>query len=301
MKPGDKTIVSIKSENAEAELYRYSSHQMSDLPAPFKVYQVELDQTYPYHWLEFFEIGLVTHGEGKHIINGQTYALKPGTLFLLSPADFHSVIITAGQRVRLTDIVFTEQMIHEDLLALLFRERYFFNLDLENQQYSLFQSLFEQILQEFNWNQPGSRLLIASYLQNMLVLLARTVPDSHSPTTLPLSRSESQPDSLQRALIFIHHHFRQPIRLEDAASQAFLSPNYFSERFHAVLGISFQHYLQNLRLRFAEGLLKATDLPIFEILFAAGFNDPTHFGRVFKQTYLLSPREFRKKHRLIKE
>lgn len=301
MKPGDKTIGSIKSENAETELYRYSPHQKSDRPAPFWVYQVVLDQTYPYHWLKFFEIGLVTYGEGKHIINGQAYALKPGTLFLLSPADFHAVIIPAGQSINLIGVVFTEQMIHEDLLALLFRERYFFNMDLEIEQYPFFHSLFEQILQEFNGNQPGTRLLIDSYLQNMLVHLARAVPDSPSSTTRPLSRLESQPDSLQRALIFIHHHFRQAIRLEDAASQAYLSPNYFSERFHAVLGISFQHYLQNLRLQFAEGLLKATDLPISEILFAAGFNDPTHFGRVFKQIYFLSPRAYRKNHQSMKE
>ncbi len=126
--------------------------------------------------------------------------------------------------------------------------------------------------------------------------LARIISKRSSPKKAILPNREPHPESIQRALIYIHHHFRQSITLEDAAAQAYLSPNYFSERFHHSLGISFQRYLQNLRLQFAAGLLAATDRPVSEILFAAGFNDPTHFGRVFKQVFLDSPRDYRKKH-----
>ena len=280
----------------QAELYRYSTYQMTALSGSFMPYQVTLDQTYPYHWLEFFELGLILDGTSKHVINGEIYPMKPGSLFLLSPADFHSMIISENEPVQLIGIVFTEQMIQEELKQLLFTEGYFFNLDLDHKELLLIQPLLTNILHEFRGNQPGSRILVSAYLQNILVVLARMISKRSLHKKAILPQRELHPESIQWALIYIHHHFRQSITLEDAAAQAYLSPNYFSERFHLALGISFQRYLQNLRLQFAAGLLAATDRPVSEILFAAGFNDPTHFGRVFKQVFLDSPRDYRKKH-----
>jgi len=283
----------------ESELYRYSAHQVSSFSTTFMPYQVTLVQTYPYHWLEYFEIGLVLKGNGKHMINGESYPLHPGTLFLLSPSDFHSVILTEDQQVELIGIVFTEEMLHEDLKHLLFREGYFFNLDLEPQESTQIQGHLQDILNEVQENNLGYQLMVSALLQHILVNLTRYINQRSLHQKIPLPKTERHPDALQRALIFIHHHFRQPITLEEVASHAFLSSNYFSERFHATLGISFQLYLQNLRLRFAAGLLAATSLTISEILYAAGFNDPSHFGRVFKQVYQLSPREYQKQHKPI--
>ncbi len=101
------------------------------------------------------------------------------------------------------------------------------------------------------------------------------------------------PESTQRGLLYIHHHSRQRLTLEEAAQQACLPPNYFSERFHTLVGISFQRYLQELRLHFAARLLAASTLPVSQVLLAAGFRDQTHLGRAFKMLYHVSPREYR--------
>lgn len=292
----NKNSITNNSDPQQAELYRYSAYQMTALSGSFMPYQVTLDQTYPYHWLEFFELGLILDGTSKHVINGEIYPLQPGSLFLLSPADFHSMIISVHNPVNIIGIVFKEQMIQEELKQLLFSDSYFLNLDLDQKELLLIQPLLTNILHEFRENQPGSRILVSAYLQNILVYLARIISKRSSPNKAILPHREPHPESIQQSLIYIHHHFRQSITLEDAAAQAYLSPHYFSERFHQTMGNSFQRYLQNLRLQFAAGLLAATDRPVSEILFAAGFNDPTHFGRVFKQVFLDSPRDYRKKH-----
>ena len=284
----------IASEIPESELYRYSIHQLATLPFSCVAYQVTLDQTYPYHWLEFFELGLVLSGTSIHMINGNRYPLSPGSLFLLSPSDFHSMILPPGQQLKLAGVVFMESLIDEDLKQMLFQNRYYFNLDSSRLAGSPIQQLLFEILQEFQQKKPGSQHIIAACLQMILVHLTRLDSYEFPTATEQLERLENQFESIQRALLFIHHHFRQSITLADVASQVFLSPNYFSERFHAALGISFQQYLQNLRLKFAEALLSVTSLPVSEILFAAGFNDPSHFGRLFRQTFHLSPREYRK-------
>jgi AraC-like DNA-binding protein len=81
--------------------------------------------------------------------------------------------------------------------------------------------------------------------------------------------------------------------LEDASKQARLAPNYFSDVFRRATGISFQHYLQELRISFARSLLRASSLPVTDICYASGFRTLTHFERVFKQKYGLTPRAYR--------
>jgi len=60
----------------------------------------------------------------------------------------------------------------------------------------------------------------------------------------------TQQRQIRTALVYIHHHFREQLTLNDVAGHARLSPSYFSECFHRTTGSSFQRYLQELRLRF---------------------------------------------------
>jgi transcriptional regulator GlxA family with amidase domain len=98
---------------------------------------------------------------------------------------------------------------------------------------------------------------------------------------------------IRRALIYMHHHFREQLTLEEVAAQARLSPNYFSECFHKATGSRFQSYLQELRLRFARTLLEMSDLHVTTICHASGFNTLSHFERAFKGRHGQPPRECR--------
>ena len=52
--------------------------------------------------------------------------------------------------------------------------------------------------------------------------------------------------------------------------------------------------IKNLRLRDAKNLLINTNQKINEIAEQIGYNSADHFSRVFRQTYGMSPAEFRK-------
>nr|WP_301285819.1 helix-turn-helix domain-containing protein [Paenibacillus lautus] len=140
----------------------------------------------------------------------------------------------------------------------------------------------------------GSEIAIRATLQRLLVDLYR---GSAANRLLPANgtRDRQLNLNLQRALIYIHHHFREDLRLEDAASQAQYSATYFSECFSKSVGQSFQRYLQNVRMQFAESLLQASSLPVTEICYASGFNTLGHFERVFRQRKGMSPRQYRNK------
>jgi YesN/AraC family two-component response regulator len=58
----------------------------------------------------------------------------------------------------------------------------------------------------------------------------------------------------------MQHHFRENLSLQDVARQVQLAPNYFSECFRKSVGVSYQYYLQELRISFARTLLRASAL-----------------------------------------
>ncbi|WP_233500748.1 helix-turn-helix domain-containing protein [Paenibacillus antibioticophila] len=53
--------------------------------------------------------------------------------------------------------------------------------------------------------------------------------------------------------------------------------------------------MQNLRVQKAKLLLKSTDMKVFEVAQAVGFNDSNYFTHMFNKIAGLSPKEYRKR------
>ena len=52
-----------------------------------------------------------------------------------------------------------------------------------------------------------------------------------------------------------------------------------------------------LRARFADSLLRATDMSVTDVCHASGFSDLSHFERAFKGRYGMSPSAWRREAR----
>lgn len=261
-----------------------------------QVYSHILHETYPIHWLEYYEIAIILSGKCIHAINGKQYPIEQGTLFLLTPADFHTLIIPIGAKISIMGAMFDEGALDDQLRQWIFSDQPDFNFKLMDQDMEIVKNAFHLMVSEYQKPNLGSLRLTKNALEQILIYFARVnkeqIKQSLDRKILPSIHF----NSMQKALLYIHHHFRQPLNLELVASQANLSSNYFSERFHEITGETFQHYVQNLRLRFAAGLLAASNLSVVDVMMASGFNDPSHFGRIFKKQYQLTPRQFRLKN-----
>jgi AraC-like DNA-binding protein len=55
-------------------------------------------------------------------------------------------------------------------------------------------------------------------------------------------------------------------------------------------------YIRDVRITKAKHLLRSTELPVSQIAFAVGFEDPLYFSRVFSKLIEKSPTEYRKWH-----
>ena len=69
------------------------------------------------------------------------------------------------------------------------------------------------------------------------------------------------------------------------------------------MGIGLSEYLTQERMRLAQSLLKNTSFPISIIASRVGYVNFSHFAKVFKQEFGVSPSEYRKCaiHRKIDE
>ncbi|MEP4079538.1 AraC family transcriptional regulator [Haloferula sp.] len=99
---------------------------------------------------------------------------------------------------------------------------------------------------------------------------------------------------LQKTLNYIHNHADEPLVLKDMASMCGTSPTYFCQLFKHETGMTFLQYLNDLRIQNACSLLRESGDNIAEICYRSGFNDYSHFSRLFKKHVGVSAAEFRK-------
>jgi two-component system, response regulator YesN len=87
-----------------------------------------------------------------------------------------------------------------------------------------------------------------------------------------------------KARRFIETHYTNPdLGLETVAGQVGLSKFYFSSLFEREMELSFTDYVNRLRIRHAQELLKNSQLRIQEISEACGFNSIEYFSRIFRR------------------
>ncbi|MBO0589435.1 response regulator [Sporosarcina sp. E16_8] len=79
------------------------------------------------------------------------------------------------------------------------------------------------------------------------------------------------------------------------AKQMSLSTSYLSTLFKSLYGTTFQDHMLSIRLDRAKILLLSTEMKVYEIAAAVGFDDPNYFSATFKRRFRFSPNQFKEK------
>lgn len=151
--------------------------------------------------------------------------------------------------------------------------------------------MFRKILYEQRVSMDGFVPAIQATLLNMIVAINRI--HENVPTIDQIDSSNPTFARIQKVADYVSKNFYEPIFIENMAKMACLSIRQFTNQFKAVHGVTFIQYLHYHRIQFAQQLLAETDQQIAAICFESGFNDLTHFYRVFKKVTKISPRKYR--------
>jgi len=104
-----------------------------------------------------------------------------------------------------------------------------------------------------------------------------------------------QKKNILRIRNYISQHFAEDISLEHVSSMAYLTPTYFSKVFKSFVGQNYIDFFTSCKINKAKELLLTTNLKIYEISNAVGYNNIRSFTRFFKSNCGMSPSEYRNK------
>ena len=94
----------------------------------------------------------------------------------------------------------------------------------------------------------------------------------------------------------MENNFQEPFTMDDMARSLGVSKEHLSRMFSKKLGVAFHRYINSMRMEHAKKLLLTTGKPITEIAYECGFDCQRSFNRIFRDTFHLTPREYRARH-----
>lgn len=98
---------------------------------------------------------------------------------------------------------------------------------------------------------------------------------------------------LSQTLDYIDTHLDGDLTLTKLANLVQISPHYFSSLFKQSMGLTPHQYVTKCRLEQAKLLLQRSPLSIVEICHQVGFENQSHFTRLFRQHFKITPKAYR--------
>jgi transcriptional regulator GlxA family with amidase domain len=123
--------------------------------------------------------------------------------------------------------------------------------------------------------------------QELQVFLSRCYSENKAPELVNLNR-------ISRVLIHIEKHYAEDLTLTSLAKLANMSKSSLLREFRKTTGLTPFDFVIKRRIRASRELLEDKSLKIYEVANSAGFRDSNYFSRKFRETFGLSPKDFRK-------
>lgn len=255
----------------------------------------------PWHWHEYIEFVYVRAGEAVERRANQTFHLRGGDFFVISPGIRHKYETVPDCEFRISNFIISPRLFD----SLFDKNEPFCNivrcdlLRFEPESFSadpcmmIFHDDDGSVLQtvdaayaEYSGMKNGSREALRGYVVALLVKLLRRVPQ--------LENFRPHRGFIDYITDCVGSRYAERLRLSDICDEIHYSLPYVSKSFSDVMGMTFSEYLQLTRVRRACSLLSETELSVAEIGQSVGYSNRAFFHRIFKELTGVSPAAYRK-------
>jgi AraC-like DNA-binding protein len=158
----------------------------------------------------------------------------------------------------------------------------------------------EQLIQQWCQDLASDNALLHNAvlfeLQGRLLRLTLSLAANYPSETDYLSGTETASSQMGKIAIMAHYvaeHGHESITINNIAAAAKLHPNYATNLFHKICGVSLMKYLISHRITFAQILLASTSKKIANIAFECGFNSVSQFYAHFQKINKMTPSKYR--------
>lgn len=248
------------------------------------------------HYHSEYELYYLFSGERNYFIKDSAFPVRAGDLVLVDTNAVHKtseLSVPNHERIVLYfEPAYFDGFTPEerDFLLAPFSHGYpLVRLNLQERLQA--ESLLTSLLTELHGKPPGYRLHVRHMAGELLLYTARCfqrrgAEAAYAPT--PVQRKVSD------IVRHINRHFAEPLELDALAQAFYISKSHLSRVFKEVTGFGFTEYVNITRVKEAERLLRETGWSITHVSELAGFDNFSHFGKMFKRLTGLTPRDYRK-------
>ncbi|MDR1281791.1 MAG: helix-turn-helix domain-containing protein [Opitutaceae bacterium] len=262
------------------------------------------DYTETAHWHDFCELVIVAGGRGRHLLEGESFHVSTGDVFVVQGRQVHSFRDREG--LALINVMYDPARLplpfgllrrlpgYNALFMLepTYRSAHHFSsrLHLGRRDLGGAEALVERIEAESSQGQDGHQAVLLALLVELMVFLSRRYGESDTTESRALLHAGQLVSTLEQ-------HFREPWTLAQLARHARLSRTNLLRIFRQATGQSPIDFLIGLRVEAARRLLRQSDLDMTAIALECGFTDASYFARQFRQVCGLTPSAYRRQTR----
>lgn len=242
----------------------------------------------------YFQLFGISEGNGRLLVENETFDILPQQLYLIRPQQNHAVLTTEREPLHILDIKFSvhNQDLFEELLKI--------DKPFAPKNFSWFTQGFEKIFKESQEQQIHYYSIVCNTLYELLVRIIRERNgDVSAPSTVPVSEPpvrEYRGINVAALMDYIRFNYTHIISLDDLSAAAHVNKTTLSNMFKELFDTTPIRYINSLRMQKAKELLSNTTIGIGEIAELIGFQSIHYFSRFFKEKENCTPVEYRMRH-----
>jgi AraC-like DNA-binding protein len=233
------------------------------------------------HFHSNIELMYVIDGKIDVNINGRSKTLTRGCISIANSYDIHTY--TNSENSRNCVMIIPVELVsgyNAMLHSKVFSTPFISECDQTHRIYYV-------IEHEINPEGPGCELINTGCAHYILGLVLNCVELVEKP-------SPSSTDLARKILVYIQQNYLEVLSIEKLAKHFGYNKDYLSKFFNSFLGCGFNNYLNALRSRHAATLISEGQTDLTGVAFTSGFDNYRTFNRAFKQSYAMTPSEYRK-------
>ena len=262
---------------------------------PFKVSTHSVDKTIT-HWHDHLEILVVLRGSVEIRVNDQLHILKEEDILMINSHEIHTTRKTEEDNILLLvqlDVKYYSKY-YPELRNMIFENNYFKRQENKNDS-DILKTHIAKIVWKLNKKNKGYRFSVGSEVVLLLSHVMRNSREVNKKESKQVDK-DKQLSKIKEILDYINENFEKGITLNDIASRVYFSTGHLSRFFKEMMGISFQEYLDYIRIDKASELLLCTDKLIIDVAYESGLAGAKTLNRLFKDHFNCTPSKFRNEH-----
>lgn len=245
--------------------------------------------TFAKHMHEAYTIGFTYAGLGGFFYRGAYHYAHPHSFKLIHPGEVHTGQVQAEAGWGFRNLYISVPKMQQVLAQLEWTgsgpELPYFAIALQTSPDAVGQAIFNRLFVALS--QPTLQLERESLLLKLMAYLIDRYGDRQRQWRRPEPTS-----ALAQVQTYLETHYADNISIDTLAQLVGLSPFYLIRSFRQQVGLPPHSYQRHWQLVQAKRSLH-TDQPIADIAIAHGFYDQSHLNRAFKQTFGVTPGQYR--------